>query len=145
MRLMDMRGALTFIISLTSVLWISAGAAAQTTPQSVNQPISLEKSFEAAKQDVQNQLLNAPEASYIYLTHWVKIYNQSKSAEDIFSFEKKLIRPIRWLQIMLPRLNKRIGSPMDFQLCRPNGVIWPLSASRPPRASVPNLRPTSRV
>ena len=85
-----MRGALTFIISLTSVLWISAGAAAQTTPQSVNQPISLEKSFEAAKQDVQNQLLNAPEASYIYLTHWVKIYNQSKSAEDIFSFEKKI-------------------------------------------------------
>ena len=85
-----MRGALTSIISLTTILWIGGNAVAQNALEADKGPLSLEKSFEVAKQEVQNQLLNAPEASYIYLTHWINIYNQSKSAEDIFSFERKI-------------------------------------------------------
>ena len=62
-----MRGALTSIISLTTILWIGGNAVAQNALEADKGPLSLEKSFEVAKQEVQNQLLNAPEASYIYL------------------------------------------------------------------------------
>ncbi len=40
---------------------------------------SLEADFDAVILEVQNQLLAAPEASYVYLTHWIKVYN---SAQD---------------------------------------------------------------
>lgn len=125
-----MRGALTSLISSTSFLWIGAGAAAQSPPQTDEPPLSLETSFEAAKQEVQNQLLNAPEASYIYLTHWIDIYNQSKSAEEIFSFERKIERPDKAAQDDAAPLKQTDWQPNGFPIVSPEWrYLTPISFS----------------
>ena len=85
-----MRGALTFIIFMTFLWSTDAGASAQSAVSFEKTPLSLDESFAAVRQDVQNQLLNAPEASYAYLTHWIRIYNQSKTGANVFSFEQKI-------------------------------------------------------
>ena len=140
-----MRGALTFIIFMTFLWSTDAGASAQSAVRFEKTPLSLDESFAAVRQDVQNQLLNAPEASYAYLTHWIRIYNQSKTGANVFSFEQKIDLSQARRETMQFQLNKQIGSQMDFQSYRPNGGILHLSVSRRPHGFDQNPRPTSRV
>jgi len=79
-----MRGALTFLIFLFSVVLSLPVTAGATNSQTDAAGLPLEDAFEAAKLRVEDQLLNAPEASYIYLKHWIDIYNQSRPSEAAF-------------------------------------------------------------
>ena len=122
-----MRGALTSIISLTTILWIGGNAVAQNALEADKGPLSLEKSFEVANKRCKiNCSMRRKPLTFISPTGLIFIINRSLQ-KIFFRSKEKLTLHQRRPGIMRSQKNKRSGSPMDFQLCRPNGVIWPLS------------------
>ena len=98
------------------------------------EPNALEENFKAVIVDVQAQLLDAPEASYLYLAHWIEIYNHENNVPGGATL-KLPPRPEK-IKNFTPKPN---WEPNGYPVVSPEwGLGTPFSFSNPARFRPPS-------
>lgn len=107
----------------------------------------IETNFETASETVQSRLLEAPEASFFYLNHWIDVYNEMAQETSQLTFDQRPTRPIESLEDYAPSKELTSWSPNGTPIVSPHwGHSKPLSFTRPDQfRAAPPPQPNSKI